>query len=137
MNQTSQPQVAILDDDVALCAFMREVAELAGFRTIVAHDGRDLAKLLAGHPMVLVLDLAMPNMDGIEVMRHLVKARFDGQLVLVSGFDPLMLDAAKTLAEMQGLRVAGTLTKPIRAKTLMDMLQTPELSARCQSHQRG
>lgn len=125
MSATPERHVAILDDDVALCVFLREVAESAGFGTSVAHDGRDLAALIAAEPMLFVLDLAMPGVDGIEVLRHLAAARFAGQLVLISGFDLLMLHAARTLAEMQGLHVAGVLTKPIRAQALRALLEGP------------
>jgi CheY-like chemotaxis protein len=101
---------------------MREVAELAGFRAIVAHDGSELATLLETKPTLLVLDLAMPTGDGIEVIRHLAAAQFTGRLILVSGFDQLMLESAKTLAEIQGLHVAGVLTKAIRAEALRNLL---------------
>lgn len=128
MNQLQRPCVAILDDDQALCAFMAEVAELAGFRTVVAHDGGELGTLLAAQPVLLVLDLAMRNMDGIEVIRQLAMAGFGGRLVLASGFDLSILHAAKSLAEMQGLLVAGVLNKPIRAQSLLNMLQMPEIA---------
>lgn len=121
-----RPCIAILDDDVALCSFMREVAEQAGYRTITAHDGRELAVLLATQPMFLVLDLVMANMDGIEVIRQLALDQYSGRLVLVSGHSVSMLQSAKLLAELQGVRVAGVLTKPMRAESLLALLQTPE-----------
>ena len=124
MNEHSERQLAILDDDVHLCAFMREVAQLAGFHTSVAHDGRHLATLLASNPEVLLLDLAMPHVDGVEVIRQLAKTGFAGSLVLISGFDPLMLESTKMLAELQGVRVAGVLSKPIDAQTLLHMLES-------------
>ena len=123
----ARPCIAILDDDVALCVFMREVAELAGYRTITAHDGRKLHTLLAAQPVLLVLDIAMAHMDGMEVIRQLAQARFSGRLVIVSGHSAAMLQSAKLLAELQDLRVAGVLTKPIRAESLLALLNAPEL----------
>lgn len=123
MNANDKGLVAILDDDVGLCAFMREVTEWAGFRATVAHDGRDLTLLIDAKPALLLLDLAMPHVDGVEVIRLLAKARFGGRVVLISGFDPLMLESTKILAELQGVQVAGVLCKPIHAKELKDMLQ--------------
>ena len=123
------PCIALLDDDIGLCAFMTDVAQAAGFRTIMAHDGRELATLLASEPVVLVLDLAMAHMDGIEVIRQLAAARFTGRLVIVSGHSASMLQSAKLLAELQGVRVAGVLTKPIRAESLLALLRAPELKA--------
>jgi CheY-like chemotaxis protein len=123
MNANVKGLVAILDDDVNLCSFMREVTEWAGFRATVAHDGRDLTLLIDAKPALLLLDLAMPHVDGVEVIRLLAKAGFGGRLVLISGFDPLMLESTKILAELQGVQVAGVLSKPISAKQLKDMLQ--------------
>ena len=125
----NRPCLALLDDDVELCEFMKDVAHAAGYRTITAHDGRKLATLLAAQPVVLVLDLAMAHMDGIEVIRQLAAARFTGRLVLVSGHSAAMLQSAKLLAELQDVRVAGVLTKPIRAESLLALLQAPELQA--------
>ncbi|MBC7681732.1 MAG: EAL domain-containing response regulator [Ferruginibacter sp.] len=122
-----RPCLALLDDDVDLCEFMCDVAHAAGYRTITAHDGRKLATLLAAQPEVLVLDIAMAHMDGIEVIRQLAAAHFTGRLVIVSGHSAAMLQSAKLLAELQDLRVAGVLTKPIRAESLRAMLQAPEL----------
>ncbi len=124
---TSPLCIALLDDDITLCAFMSEVAQTAGYRTVTAHDGRDLSTLLAENPVLLVLDLAMAHMDGIEVIRQLAMARFSGRLVIVSGHSAALLQSAKLLAELQGVRVAGVLTKPIRAERLLALLQAPEL----------
>ena len=127
-NKTKEEQtcVAILDDDVALCAFMGEVAQIAGYRVVTASEGRALPELLAQQPELLLLDLSMANMDGIEVIRQLAQMKFVGRLVIVSGQSTSILRAARTLAELQDLRVAGVLTKPIRADTLRALLQAPQ-----------
>jgi EAL domain-containing protein (putative c-di-GMP-specific phosphodiesterase class I)/ActR/RegA family two-component response regulator len=121
------PCVAILDDDVALCAFMGDVAQLAGYRVVSANEGQALPALLAQQPELLLLDLGMANMDGIEVIRQLAQMKFAGRLVIVSGLGASILRAAGSLAELQNLRVAGVLTKPVRADTLRDLLQAPQM----------
>ena len=118
--------VAILDDDVALCAFMGEVAQMAGYRVVTANDGRALPTLLVQQPELLLLDLGMANMDGIEVIRQLAQLKFAGRLVIVSGLSTSILNAARTLAELQNLRVAGVLTKPIRADSLRALLRAQQ-----------
>ncbi len=123
------PCLAILDDDLALCRFMADAAAAAGFRTVMATDGSELHLLLAEAPEILILDLAMATVDGIEVIRQLAAARFSGRLVIVSGHSPGMLNAAKTLAEMQSLRVAATLNKPIRADALIALLSVNHVAA--------
>ena len=127
MNQNKElPCVAILDDDVALCAFMGEVAQRAGYRVVTANEGRALPALLAQQPELLLLDLGMADMDGIEVIRQLAQMTFAGRLVIVSGLSTSILNAARTLAELQDLRVAGVLAKPIRADTLHALLQAQQ-----------
>jgi EAL domain-containing protein (putative c-di-GMP-specific phosphodiesterase class I)/CheY-like chemotaxis protein len=123
------PCVAILDDDVALCSFMGDVAQMAGYRVVTANDGHALPTLLAQQPELLLLDLGMANMDGIEVIRQLAQMKFAGRLVIVSGLSASILNAARALAELQDLRVAGVLTKPIRADTLRALLQAPQPAA--------
>jgi EAL domain-containing protein (putative c-di-GMP-specific phosphodiesterase class I)/CheY-like chemotaxis protein len=120
------PCVAVLDDDVALCSFMAEVAQMAGYRVVSANDGHALPTLLAQQPELLLLDLGMASMDGIEVIRQLAQMKFAGRLVIVSGLSTSILRAAATLAELQDLRVAGVLTKPIRADALRALLQAPQ-----------
>jgi EAL domain-containing protein (putative c-di-GMP-specific phosphodiesterase class I) len=68
----------------------------------------------------------MAHMDGIEVIRQLAAVRYSGRLILVSGHSSSMLQSAKLLAELQGVRVAGMLTKPMRAESLLALLQVPE-----------
>ncbi len=125
-NMKELPCVAILDDDVALCAFMGDVAQMAGYRVVTANEGYALPTLLAQQPELLLLDLGMADMDGIEVIRQLAQMKFAGRLVIVSGLSISILRAAATLAELQQLRVAGVLTKPIRADALSALLQEPK-----------
>jgi EAL domain-containing protein (putative c-di-GMP-specific phosphodiesterase class I)/CheY-like chemotaxis protein len=93
---------------------------------VSANDGHALPTLLAQQPELLLLDLGMASMDGIEVIRQLAQMKFAGRLVIVSGLSTSILRAAATLAELQDLRVAGVLTKPIRADALRALLQAPQ-----------
>lgn len=124
----TRPCVAILDDDAAMSSFIAAVAEGAGYRSAVGGDGSALSRLLAERPEILVLDLEMADVDGIEVIRQLAEAHFTGRLLIISGHSPGMLNAAKMLAEMQGLKVMATLTKPLRADALHSLLGQAQTS---------
>ena len=65
--------VLVVDDDPAICALLVTFLELAGFRVLTACDGLDPLRQLrvaARHPAVILLDLMMPIMDGIEFRRY-------------------------------------------------------------------
>ena len=70
----------------------------------------------------MVLDLNMPEKDGIEVMRDLADKRCNPTFILVSGFDERVLHSAKQLAESKQLRVAKILSKPIDTEEFIDIL---------------
>lgn len=125
----TRPCVAILDDDLAMSSFIATVASGAGYRAVVGNDGSALSRLLAERPEMLVLDLEMADVDGIEVIRQLAEAVFTGRLLIVSGHSPGMLKAAKMLAEMQGLKVMATLTKPIRSESLVALFGQAQVAA--------
>lgn len=115
-------RVLIVDDEPEMAAFMAEVAELAGFTPVIATDGRSALARLAPAPDVLILDLSMPGMDGVEVLRALVSHEFKGRIILASGFDSAVLRSTAELAASMQLNVVGTIEKPVRAQVLKDLL---------------
>jgi two-component system response regulator CpxR len=63
-------QILIADDDAELCALLSEFLQQEGFEVILAHDGeRALAGVREQSPDALVLDIMMPGMNGIEVLK--------------------------------------------------------------------
>jgi DNA-binding response OmpR family regulator len=63
-------QVLLADDDVELSGMLREYLEREGFGVSVVHDGEDAARLaLSGSYQIVVLDVMMPKVDGIEALR--------------------------------------------------------------------
>jgi DNA-binding response OmpR family regulator len=66
------PVVLLVDDDAAIRRSVAEGLELEGFRVVGASGGRAaLAAVEAVHPAVVLLDLTMPDLDGLEVLRRL------------------------------------------------------------------
>ena len=68
-----EPTVLVVEDDPDLCEVFCEVLEAAGYHVITARDGREaLAYLKAARirPHLILLDVRMPNMDGVEFRKH-------------------------------------------------------------------
>ncbi len=66
------PQILIVDDDERHCAVLSKLLQEVGCRTLEANDGEQGLKIAIAHcPDMILLDLAMPNMDGFDLIVHL------------------------------------------------------------------
>jgi len=62
----------VCDDEQAIVRLLQANLESQGFEVVTARDGREcLGKVKASHPDMVVLDVMMPYVDGIEVLRYL------------------------------------------------------------------
>ena len=65
-------KVMIIEDDRAICNFMRRVLEANDYETVLVHTGREAMGLLASHcPDVVILALGLPDVDGVDVLKDL------------------------------------------------------------------
>ena len=109
------PRVLVLDDDRFMLAMLEDMLHTIGVRDVYveAHTRHALSTLAAQAPDVLICDLALPDMDGIEFLQAAAERGFRGDVILLSGLDSGVRDAAGELARALGLRVAGIFRKPI------------------------
>ncbi|MFN8010124.1 MAG: EAL domain-containing response regulator [Holophagaceae bacterium] len=114
---------------------VRLLRELGAGEVLEGRHGRDALNQLLGReaPVDLVVsDLDMPEMDGVEFLGHLALNRLAKAVLVVSGMDSKVQVAAAALARAYGLRVLGTLSKPLsldRVAGRLEGLHRPEEAA--------
>ena len=119
----TQPRLLLIDDEPVLADFMADAASGAGFDPIVtSNDGQFREEFLARRPEMVALDLGMPGMDGVELIRFLAEQDYRAPVLIVSGFDRRVLESAFRLGEALGLTMAGPLEKPVRLEKLEAIL---------------
>lgn len=114
----TEPKILVLDDEPALLQMMLEFLTGAGFSAIGAKDPADARRLLANQSSLslLVTDLRMPGLDGVELARMVLAERTDAsavEVVLISGHGT-MEDAVAALR----MGAADFLAKPFRLAEL-------------------
>jgi len=116
-------KLLILDDDPAVGETIAMAARAAGFEAeITTESSAFFEKVESWSPTHIALDLVMPGMDGIEVVRQLAQRGCEAALILTSGVGRRTLEAAERSVREHGLCLAGTLPKPFRARALNELL---------------
>ena len=118
-----RPRLLLIDDEPILADFLADAARECGFDPILtSEDEHFRQEFAANRPEVVALDLGMPGMDGVELLRFLAGEGYRSPVLIVSGFDRRVLESAFRLGEALGLIMAGPLEKPIRLEVLEGIL---------------
>jgi len=117
--------IYIIDDEPQITELLGEFILLLGYEANIYTQAKQFFE--DNNPglkdSILILDLIMPEMDGIEVMRQLAQAGNAPSLILISGYDQGVLHSAEQLAQMHSLNILATLSKPLQFDELRDILQ--------------
>ncbi|MEJ6670055.1 MAG: EAL domain-containing response regulator [Pseudomonadales bacterium] len=121
-------KILIVDDDSFQRTIVTKVLNLLGITDVAsAADGRGAEARLAEPWDLLILDLNMPGMDGIEFLNVLADHALNPALIFFSGEDHRLLEVAEDLAKDLGIRVLGSISKPIDRSKIETLLQRVEL----------
>ena len=116
-------RLLVIDDEPDIGSFIKTVAESCGYEVTITSDSESFKKEYSSlRPDVVALDLAIPNTDGIELLRFLAEEGCDARVLIISGFDQRVLESAWRLGSARGLRMAGMITKPARVADLRSLL---------------
>lgn len=110
-------KILILDDESFMQKLLAHMLTGLGFSSVTTCDNgfSALQKIddLDNRPDLILLDLNMPDMDGVEFVRKLVEHHYTGSLVLVSGENERVLQMAEKLVLAHQITVLGHLMKPV------------------------
>ena len=118
--------IYIIDDDKQTANMLGMFVQLMGFDAKIYTTAKQFFDEKISFPKgsILILDLVMPDMDGIEVMRQLAGIENTPSLILISGYDSGVLHSAEQLARAHSLNIIDTLTKPLKFDSLKDVMHS-------------
>ncbi len=111
-----QRKLLVIDDDVKLLASYRDLLSPYGFEVLCANNGSDAIPIVEQNPDILlvILDLAMPRMDGREWLRWFRGARKEMPVIVISAYK---LDIPEP-----ELKPSVVLEKPFHVAELLDLV---------------
>jgi len=141
MTDLSQLKVLLVDDDDFVLDLL--TATLNGIEVTnvtTASEGQRALHLVDEQAVgfdVILCDLNMPKLDGVELLRHLANRNFTGGIILFSGEGQRILNTARDLANAHRLSVLGALEKPVTGDALAELLGRLETKSTRQQPQSG
>jgi EAL domain-containing protein (putative c-di-GMP-specific phosphodiesterase class I) len=136
--RTKLAQMSVLvveDHDFQRQVALRLLQHMGVGTALEAADGRSALAVLGRqqHPVdVVLVDLDLPHMDGIEFIGHVAQERLAHAIVVLTALDPALLNTVRIMARASGIRVLGTVEKPLteaKLGSVMDLYFTADLLA--------
>ncbi len=117
--------LAIDDDEIAIDIVSDMLDQLGISDVHTAKDGRSALRAMVQmqpSPRFVIVDVFMPDMDGIEFLGKLAELQYAGGVILISAVDAHMLSLAKQIALENGLNLTAALNKPFLKEALAQAL---------------
>jgi EAL domain-containing protein (putative c-di-GMP-specific phosphodiesterase class I)/ActR/RegA family two-component response regulator len=119
-------RIFVIDDSVVQCEYALDLCRRvrSDVNLDFCHNGAEaLKKLRRERADVVLIDLEMPVMDGVEFIGYLAKEELAKAVIILSGKHPSLIASVGVMAEAEGLEVLGCLQKPITEKLLNQCLE--------------
>ncbi|MEM7170239.1 MAG: response regulator [Pseudomonadota bacterium] len=117
--QKLPPSVLVVDDEPDFGAYVGLVAQYLGYSVELLSNPKDFQSNYQKHrPDVIVLDVVMPELTGLQLVEWLVDQKNEARVVLVTGYNPHFAEAAKVFAHAKGRFPVEVLTKPMGIQEL-------------------
>lgn len=121
---TATRKLLIMDDEPEIRDLVREIAEDAGYEVReVACETEFKRELEAFQPDMIVLDVVMPDIDGITLIRYLAETQCRARLIIISGYGKDYVLNAQQIGIQYGLMDVQGLIKPFPLSALRNALK--------------
>jgi DNA-binding NtrC family response regulator len=115
----SEMKVLLVDDEVEFVETLSKRLKMRDLKADTVHDGEHAVSFVEKEePDVMVLDLRMPGMDGMDVLRNIKKAYPGTQVIILTAHG-----TDKDKEEAEKLGVSAFLKKPVEIETLVDHIK--------------
>ncbi|KOR32735.1 hypothetical protein TI05_05370 [Achromatium sp. WMS3] len=106
-------RLLVVDDEPDIGKLICEFAKVVGYEAKATTSAQEcMQKLDEFAPTVIVMDVVMPETDGIELIQQLAQANYQNKIIVMTGYNPNYVDFAKDIGENFGHMSISTLTKP-------------------------
>jgi len=124
------------DHDFQRKTLVRMLTSLGAKHVSEAADGKIALAIFANRLVppidIIISDLEMPGMDGMEFMRHLGEAELPVSVIISSALDPALVSSVEAMTKAYGVTLLGALAKPVtpeKLRSLIDKYKPPQRKA--------
>ncbi len=113
-------KVLIIEDDEVLLALLQNLLKAEGYDTLATADGpRGISTYKENRPDLVLLDLGLPSMNGLEVLRMIRDFDNEARIIVITGYG-----SSETAAVAARLGAVAFVNKPFEPRKLLQRLRT-------------
>ncbi|MDB4349777.1 response regulator [Omnitrophica bacterium] len=102
-------KLLVVDDEIDVCKFVQSFFSTRGYQVFTAQNGEQAFKVIEKEdPLIVLQDIRMPGIDGIETLRRMKKKRPNNRVIMVTCVDDI-----EKMEEAKKLGADGYITKPL------------------------
>lgn len=110
----NKKRLLVLDDELEFVTLVGEIAKRLDLDVAATCDWREFQDAYnKSIPDIIVIDVVMPEKDGVEMAKWIANQGYAGRLIVVSGYNPLYTDMVRVLCKKYGFEDVKEMRKPL------------------------